>query len=124
MMQMNIRIVCKECGDVELNGEWDDEGTTYQIEPCPKCVEYAEDWNKEMIETKPEVTRVGPLDMQVCVPKEWDDDQVKTFANCEQMCGTTRGWQIRKEGNKALNGDPERVLCEDREGFVHVMLDA
>lgn len=71
-----------------------------------------------------EVTRTGALDMQVCVPSDWTDRQVKEFADTENECGTDNGWAIRKEGDKNLLGKPERVPCADREGFVHIMLDA
>ena len=72
----------------------------------------------------PEVTRYGVLDMQVCVPENWSDEQVKEFADEKYLCGSTSGWHIRKEGDKALNGAHERVECEMRDGFVHIMLDA
>jgi hypothetical protein len=71
-----------------------------------------------------EVTRTGALDMQVCVPKEWTDEQVKSFADNQNWCGTTNGWSIRRQGDKALLGAPERISCGQRQGFVHVMLDA
>jgi hypothetical protein len=71
-----------------------------------------------------EVTRTGALDMQVCVPVAWTDAAVKEFADRENPCGTTHGWQIRREGDDALAGKPERNPCADREGFVHIMLDA
>jgi len=71
-----------------------------------------------------EVTRRGMLDMQVCVPEDWTDEQVVSFANGQNPRGTTQGWEIRREGSKYLNGDPERSICSDREGFVHIMLDA
>ena len=73
---------------------------------------------------KPEVTRPGFLDMQVCVPKDWTDKQVKNFADTENLCGTQHGWQIRKQGDKYLAGKDERVKCADHEGFIHMMLDA
>ena len=73
---------------------------------------------------KPEVTKHGALDMQVCVPKDWTDDQVKEFAEKEYPCGTQFGWSVRKEGSLYLLGAPERRPCEDRDGFVHIMLDA
>lgn len=73
---------------------------------------------------EPEVTRRGALDMQVCVPAYWGDYQVTQFANTENLCGTADGWSIRKDGDKALAGDPERVPCQSRPGYVHVMLDA
>ena len=69
---------------------------------------------------KPEITRYGILDMQVCVPKDWTDEQVLEFAEANNP----GGWQIRREGDPFLNGDPERVPCDEREGFVHIMLDA
>jgi hypothetical protein len=73
---------------------------------------------------EPMVTRYGALDMQVCVPAIWTDATVVTFAEREYPCGTQTGWHVRKEGSASLNGDPERVKCSQRTGFVHVMLDA
>ena len=73
---------------------------------------------------EPEVTYEGLMDMQVCVPEDWTDKQVVQFANESYECGTTNGWFIRKEGDPSLSGDPERQLCDDREGCVHIMLDA
>jgi len=72
---------------------------------------------------KPEVTRKGILDMQVCVPMNWIDEQVLLFAENENTCGTKNGWHIRKEGDKYLNGSHERVQCEERVNYVHIMLD-
>ena len=37
---------------------------------------------------KAQVMRTGLLDMQVCVPKEWTDEQVLNFAEKENPCGT------------------------------------
>lgn len=71
-----------------------------------------------------EVTRRGALDMQVCVPAAWTDEQVKSFADRENLCGTSNGWSIRRDGDPALGGDPERRQCASREGHVHIMLDA
>ena len=63
--------------------------------------------------------------MQVCVPEDYTDEQVKKFADSENPCGTTNGWAIVKEGNRHLAGDPERQPCMGgREGFVHIMLEA
>lgn len=71
-----------------------------------------------------EVTRTGALDMQVCVPEGWPDEDVELFAETMNPCGTENGWFVCKEGDEALAGDPERIPCVEREGFVHVMLDA
>jgi len=73
---------------------------------------------------KPEVTREGLLDMQVCVPEDWIDSQVEEFANKENCCGTMSGWRIRKEGSELLDGSPERNPCAKRKGCVHITLDA
>lgn len=73
---------------------------------------------------KPEVTQRNALDMQVCVPKAWTDMQVLEFAEAEYPCGTRGGWHIRKEGDAMLRGMPERNTCGERDGFVHIMLDA
>lgn len=69
-----------------------------------------------------EITRYGALDMQVCVPKEFTDEQVVDFANQANMSGTSGGWGIVKAGSKYLAGDPERQPCKSREGHVHIML--
>ena len=71
-----------------------------------------------------EIVRAGALDMQVCVPSDWDDSKVVKFANENNFCGTTNGWVIRKQGDRLLNGCNERVDCEQRRGFVHITLDA
>jgi hypothetical protein len=71
-----------------------------------------------------EITRIGVFSMQVCVPADWDDRAVKQWADDENRCGTEYGWHVRKEGDKALAGDAERVQCESRPGHVHIMLDA
>lgn len=67
-----------------------------------------------------EVTRRGLLDVQVCVPKDWTDEQVLEFV--KQQMGNTM-WSIRKEGSKRLGGDPERNPCDDRPDFVHIVAD-
>lgn len=71
-----------------------------------------------------QVTRRGFLDMQVCVPKHYTDEQVRAFAEAENPCGTTGGWQIRRQGDEALSGCDERVQCEQDQNCVHIMLDA
>ena len=75
---------------------------------------------------QPQVLRSGVLDIQVCVPADWTDQQVETYANLQILCGTSGGWKIRREGDELLAGCPERVPCSqpEREGFVHIVLDA
>lgn len=76
------------------------------------------------IDDKPEVTKLNMLDMQVCVPATFTNAEVEDFANHANLCGTWKGWKIRKQGSKLLAGCDERVSCESRPGFVHIMLDA
>ena len=72
----------------------------------------------------PQVVYEGLLDMQVCVPADWPDERIIAFADSRYPCGTTAGWRIRRNGEPALAGAPERVPCSRRTGYVHVMLDA
>ena len=72
---------------------------------------------------KENVVRIGVLDMQVCVPKKWKDREAIEFAESENPCGATNGWQIRSEGNELLNGSPERIQCSMYPGNVHIVLD-
>lgn len=74
--------------------------------------------------TTAEITKRGSLDMQVCAPADWSDDQIREFAERENPCGTEHGWQIRRQGDPALAGCNERVPCAQRGDHVHVMLDA
>jgi len=67
--------------------------------------------------TGPEVARYAVYDMQVCVPVEWSDEQAVEFGEQEYPCGTTHGWAVRK----AMD---ERVMCDDKPGFVHLVLVA
>jgi len=77
-------------------------------------------------DTEPEVVQYGMLSVQVCVPTDWKDDQVRTFTNSKYPCGTDHGWHIRRDGDPALDGDPERNPCSKtgRDEFVHITLDA
>jgi len=71
----------------------------------------------------PAVSRYGMLDMQVCVPADWTDEQAREFAEREYPCGTSSGWSMRTKETEG-DGYPERTPCEDRPGFVHITFDA
>ena len=73
--------------------------------------------------TTPQVTRTGALDMQVCVPEDWTDEQIRVFANEQNLCGTVNGWQIRTDA-ESLAGAPYRNPCANGNGMIHVTLDA
>ena len=72
---------------------------------------------------EPQVTRRAICSMQVCVPADYTDEQARRFANGANPTGLGHGWEIRREGDEALAGHPERVPCEERAGCVHLMLD-
>lgn len=73
---------------------------------------------------KPMVLRNTLLHCQACVPADWTDEQVKEFVEAENPCGTEGGWHLRRQGSPDLAGCNERVRCEARDGFVHIMFDA
>ncbi|GMV18630.1 MAG: hypothetical protein AMXMBFR56_68540 [Polyangiaceae bacterium] len=72
---------------------------------------------------KPEVLGTALLSIQVCVPADWSDAQVITFAESQNPSGVSTGWQVRKTGEALLRGDPERNPCSERSGCVHITLD-
>ncbi len=71
-----------------------------------------------------QITQRGALTCQACIPRGWLDEQAKAFVDKENLCGTTHGWQLRKEGSPYLAGAPERQPCSTLPDFVHVMFDA
>lgn len=76
-------------------------------------------------EPDPKVIRESLLGLQVCVPEDWNDEEVKHFANRMVPVGTINGsWHICKEGehDNLLGGCPERNPCDKRKGYVHVLL--
>jgi hypothetical protein len=68
------------------------------------------------------VTKRGALDMQVCVPSDWSDEQATQFGNRESMAGTENGWVIRTADDPAQRGAPTRVQCASLQNHVHIML--
>lgn len=77
-----------------------------------------------MDKEQPTITHTSASQLQVCVPFNWKDEQVKRFADEKQPLGLESGWTIRKEGNLKLTGMPERQACTSRIGFVHIMMDS
>jgi hypothetical protein len=66
---------------------------------------------------------MGVFDLQVCVPVDWTDEQLTEFANEQVEAGTTNGWVMMHNGNKYLEGDPERVPCAEKANFIHARLE-
>jgi hypothetical protein len=79
---------------------------------------------KKPIPEGPMVTNENLFHLHVCVPEGWTDDQIVKFANRERLCGTTNGWQIHREADYKDGEGHERVPCDGRVGYVHVILDA
>ncbi len=71
----------------------------------------------------PLVVRNTLLSCQVCVPKDWTDEQAHEFVNRDNPSGTSMGWSICKEGSEVLDGAPERVACETRTEYVHIVFE-
>lgn len=69
------------------------------------------------------VIRVALASIQVCVPAEASDAEVEEFANSQHPTGIDSPWRIRRAGDPALAGAPERNQCASREGCVHIVLD-
>jgi hypothetical protein len=79
--------------------------------------------------SEPTVMKMTLLNLSVCVPAEWTDEQVERFANADCPAGTQHGWGIQKaaEYSQDLPEEQrkERVSCggpNPREGYVHVVL--
>lgn len=68
------------------------------------------------------VTVAKALAMQVCVPKDFTEEQIVAFAELENPAGTSHGWHVARKGDTALAGCEERVQCEERGDCVHVVL--
>ena len=64
----------------------------------------------------PEITIRKLLAMQICVPQDWSDHEIEMFAEEKNRCGTTHGWKIDK--------DLDKVPCKERNGFIHVVVQA
>jgi hypothetical protein len=76
------------------------------------------------MDDKPTIVKTTLLAIQVCVPADWTDEQVHQWVNATNPSGTKTGWVMRKNGSEYLQGDPERMPCAKREGFVHIAFDA
>lgn len=67
----------------------------------------------------PSVAKAGLTWLRVCVPREWTNDQIESWANANVATGISSLWQVRTRGEGS-----ERVNCNDHgPDFVHVMLD-
>lgn len=69
-----------------------------------------------VIDTQAEVIQHGFIELRVCVPEDWTDNDITAYAEETNPCGTETGWMIRTAA--------DRIPCPDSKfGFVHVILD-
>ena len=71
-----------------------------------------------------EITRINLLNAQLCVPKDWNDEQIIRFAESEicKLGYPCPHVEIAKEGDVCLGGDPARVQCAEHKDNVHVVV--
>lgn len=64
-----------------------------------------------------ELIRTGILNAQFCIPNNWTDEDVITFAKSklDSCCPS-----IKREHS---NGDDERVVCANDPDKVHIVVD-
>ena len=74
-----------------------------------------------MTQPKPEVMRQNLISCHICVPADWTDKQVLTWIADENPSGTDNGW-ITLDENEHPDGNPKRNPCNDRKGYVHMVL--
>ena len=72
----------------------------------------------------PTLLRLGFIDCQVCVPRDWTDEQVEAFAEQVQpLYDSGLQWEVLPDGHAHLDGDPQRNQCEAHPEMVHVKLE-
>lgn len=72
-------------------------------------------------EGQPAVVRSSLLWMQVCVPKDWSEEQITNWANINSPTGISSQWELTTLGH-ALEHGYERCAQCDRFGSHHHML--
>lgn len=60
------------------------------------------------------ILREGVFYVQVCIPTDWTDDEIRDFAEQEYPSGTQSGWLIKE--------DLGRVPCLESGYKIHVVL--
>ena len=63
----------------------------------------------------PMVIRFNLLNCQVCVPKQYTDEEVEAFVNKDMPTGIGSEWKIHRT-------EPVRVACEQDFDNVHIVL--
>lgn len=68
------------------------------------------------------VSTESPDLVEVCVPSEWSDTEVRDFTDHAYWRSPLFGWGIRRTGDPLLRGQQTRSSCPGRAGFVHLYL--
>lgn len=75
----------------------------------------------ENAQTNPIVVTRTLLAVEVCVPLDWNEDQIVAFANHSDPC-KREDCRVRYRGPKARR-HASKVPCACRQGYTHVTLD-
>lgn len=78
-----------------------------------------------MKKPEPAVIRVGLCHCQVCVPKDWTDEQINEFVNNETPTGIKSNWAIPDNTwwLAHRSDDSElRTQCSDYPDHIHTVL--
>lgn len=67
----------------------------------------------------PTVLNQNVFSLQLCVPKDWSNDQILKWVETVNPCGTKAGWQIVNEPDR--KGNPARNPCAD---MIYLVVEA
>jgi hypothetical protein len=75
---------------------------------------------------EPLVFRMNFLTCNICVPKDWTEEQILKVAEEQNPAGTSNGWfvytQEMLDENEYSKGTQAIVPCDELEGHVHYIL--
>ena len=70
----------------------------------------------------PNLVRMSLINLQVCVPKEFTDEQAEEAANQLHPTGISSKWTMREAEDPTQMGAPLRVQCQQHPENVHIMM--
>lgn len=77
----------------------------------------------KQVEGEAAITNQGIMDLQICVPKTFTDDEATAKANELAPTGIESRWTMKHNGHEDLRGCDERVQCSEFKSHVHIMLE-
>lgn len=69
---------------------------------------------------QPYIVQQDASTLVVCVPDDWTNDEIRTYANVACDRGLSHGWLLRSDDTE--NEMEFRIPCCSRESHVHVLL--